>query len=132
MSQLYHLHGQFNFSGMVFHYFLKDKSEASQVLKQFLADISPFGIVKSIRSNQGGEFAESEFKEVTIKHEVSAPHTSHEKGVAERFWRTVFDRCHLIKSGLPKKVWTDAVATAWYVQNRCYKNSPTVHPVHPK
>ena len=37
-----------NFSGFIFVYFLKSKSDATQALRRFIADISPFGRIKTL------------------------------------------------------------------------------------
>ena len=67
-------------------YFLKNKSDAIEATKKFLADSAPFGVVKRLRSDGGGEFMSGEFKallrENKIKHETSAPHSPHQNGTA--------------------------------------------------
>ena len=71
-----------------------------------------------MRSDNGGEYISSEFKSLLtkygIKHELSAPHSPHQNGTAERNWRTLFDmaRALLVESGLPKYLWTYALMTA--------------------
>ena len=116
-----------NYSGFIFVYFMKNKSDATQALRKFIADISPFGRIKSLlnlateadlvklRSDGGGEYMGTEFKSVLvdnhIKHEQSAPSSPHQNGVAERTWRTLFDmgRCMLLESQLPKSLWPYAI-----------------------
>ena len=127
-----------DYSGCSFTYFLKEKSEATE---RFLADTNPYGKVKTfnfhadvfpageterLRSDNGGEYISNEFKSLLtrhgIKHELSAPHSPHQNGTAERNWRTLFDmaRALLIESGLPKYLWTYALMTATHIRNRCY------------
>ncbi|GFR67435.1 transposon Ty2-C Gag-Pol polyprotein [Elysia marginata] len=114
-----------DFSGLSNLYFLKNKSDAATAFKKFLADTSPYGRVKRVISDQGGEFVSSEFSsllvENKIKHEKSAPFSPHQNGTAERAWRTLFDmaRCLLLQSGLPKTIWPYAVMAASYIRNRC-------------
>ena len=107
-------------------YFLKHKDDACDAFKQYIADISPYGTIKSVRSDQGGEFISEKFVSMLIQnkicHERSAPYSQHQNGKAERAWRTLFDmaRCLLVQSGLNKNMWTYAVLTAAYVRNRCF------------
>ena len=130
-----------DYSVCLFTYFLKSKSDAPKVTEKFLADVAPYGKVKTlsflqdlfpsgeikrVRSDNGGEYISTEFKEIllkhSIKHELSAPYSPHQNGTAERNWRTLFEmaRGMLIESGLPKFLWTYAVMAATYIRNRCY------------
>ena len=116
-----------DYSNYVFIYFLKLKSDASKALENFLADSAPYGHIKCIHSDNGGEFVSHEFKSILIKnrikHEMSSPYSTHQNGTAERWWRTGFKmgRCLLkIESKLPKRLWPYSVMTAAYVRNRCY------------
>ena len=114
-----------DFSGIQMVYFLKAKSDTCEAAKKFLADISPFGQVKTLRSDNGTEFTCDRFEslliENKIRHEFSAPYSPHQNGTVERGWRTVFDmaRCLLIEAKLPKFLWTYAVYTSVYIRNRC-------------
>ena len=116
-----------DFSGMMFHYFLKKKSDAHRAAAKFLADVSHIGSVKVMRTDNGGEFESSDFKELlvknNIKHEHCAPHSPHQNGTAERNWQTVFNmaQCLILDGKLPKSLWTYAVAYAGYTRNRCYQ-----------
>ena len=98
-------------------YFLKQKSETVEAAKKFLADVSPFGkvkclksdpTVKCLRSDNGSEFISKEFEALLvshgISHEKSAPHSPHQNGTAERSWRSLLEmgRCLLIEAKLPK------------------------------
>ena len=138
-----------DYSGCAFTYFLKEKSDGPKATEKFLADVNSYGKVKTfsfhadvfpageierMRSDNGGEYISSEFKSLLtkygIKHELSAPHSPHQNGTAERNWRTLFDmaRALLVESGLPKYLWTYALMTATHIRNRCYvqriKNTP--------
>ena len=77
-----------DYSGVVFVYFLRNKSDTVEATKKFLADLAPFGIVKRLRSDNGGEFISGEFKALLndnrTKHEKSAPHSPHQIGTADR------------------------------------------------
>ena len=130
-----------DYSGCLFTYFLKEKSDAPKATRKFLADVAPYGKVKTLnfyedvlpsgeikrmRSDNGGEFISKEFQEILLKHsikqELSAPYSPHQNGTAERNWRTLFEmgRALLIESGLPKYLWTYAIMTATHIRNRCY------------
>ena len=112
-----------DYSGMVFYYFLKKKSDATRALEKFLADV---GTVKTLRSDNGGEYTGA-MKDVlvrhSIKHQLSAPHTLQQNGTAERNWRMAYDmaRCLILDSNLPKFLWTYAIATSGYIRKRCYQ-----------
>ena len=115
-----------DYSGLVMIYFLKHKGDTVNATKRFLADSAPYGIVKRLRTDQGGEFLSDEFENLLvqskIKHERSAPYSPHQNGTVERSWRSLFEmaRCMLIDSKLPKNLWTYAVMTMAYVRNRCF------------
>ena len=117
-----------DYSGLVTVYFLKSKDSTVEATKRFIADVAPYGRVKRLRSDNGGEFISREFKELMlenkIKHETSAPRSPHQNGTAERQWRTIFDmaRCLLVESGLPKQMWNYAVMSAAYIRNRCFNS----------
>ena len=96
-----------------------------QATEKFLADVSPYGKVKCMRSDNGTEFTGGDFQALLrkskIRHETTAPYSPHQNGTAERGWRTLFEmgRCMLIESELPKHLWHYAVQTAATVRNRC-------------
>lgn len=115
-----------DYSGVTCLYFLKNKSDTVAATERFLADMSPYGTVKRLRSDNGTEYTSREFQSLCvrnrIKHERSAPYSPHQNGTAERGWRTLFEmaRCLLLDAKLPKELWTYAVMTAAYIRNRCY------------
>lgn len=115
-----------DYSGTMMVYFLKSKSDTIEATERFLADTRPYGEIKCLRSDNGGEFASKEFKSLMtknkIRHETSAPYSAHQNGTAERGWRTLGEmtRCLLMESGLPKYLWNYAMQTAAYTRNRCY------------
>lgn len=65
------------YTGAVFVYFLKAKSDALQAIEKFLADVAPYGSVKCLRSDNGTEFPNREFQSLLrknkIRHETSCP-----------------------------------------------------------
>jgi len=115
-----------DYTGIIFVYFLKNKSDATAATKKFLADVSPFGSVSRLRCDHGTEFTCNDFDslmtENKIKLEFSSPRSPHQNGTAERAWRTLFEmaRCLLLDANLPKTLWNHAVRTAAYTRNRCY------------
>lgn len=124
-----------DFSSAVFVYFLKNKSDTVQATERFLADVTPYGKIKRLRSDNGTEYTAKSFKSLMVKngirHETSAPYSPHQNGTAERNWRTLFDmaRCMLIESGLPKGLWPYAVQTAAVIRNRCFNKRTKQTPV---
>lgn len=117
-----------DYSGIIMIYFIKHKSDAVKGLEKFLADSSPYGKVKRLRSDNGTEFVSDSFEKIliqhSIRHETSAPHSPHQNGTVERSWRSVFEmaRCLLIESSLPKQLWPYAVMSSVYIRNRCYNH----------
>ena len=115
-----------DFSGTNMIYFLRQKSDTLEATEKFLADAAPYGKVKRLRSDNGGEFMSYRFKSLLrkrgIKHETSAPYSPHQNGTVERTWRTLFNmaRCLLLEAKLPKNLWTYAVMTSVYIRNRCF------------
>ena len=77
-----------DYSSAIFVYFLKHKDDAVGALKKVLADSAPFGKMKRLRSDNGGEYVSEEFKEIMIEncvnHQNSAPYCPHQNGTAER------------------------------------------------
>ena len=83
--------------------------------------------IKTLRSDNGGEYTSKEFEDYLtkngIRHERTVPKTPEQNGVAERMNRTLVKtiRAMLSDSKLPKKFWAEALSAASYVRNR----SPT-------
>ena len=117
-----------DYSGVVFVYFLKSKSDTVEATERFLADSAPFGKVKCLRSDNGTEYTSQAYKSLLkrhcIRHETSAPYSPHQNGTAERHWRTLFEmgRCLLMQANLAKEFWPYAVLVAAYIRNRCYSS----------
>ena len=83
--------------------------------------------LKTLRTDNGGEFTSTEFenylKTEGVKHELTVPKTPEQNGVAERLNRTLVGavRAMLIQAKLPQRFWVEALSTAVYLHNR----SPT-------
>ena len=77
--------------------------------------------IKTLRSDNGGEFTSNEFKEICkeagIKRELSTPYNPQQNGVAERKNRTIMEvaRAMLHDQDLPMHLWAEAARTAVYV-----------------
>ncbi|WZZ15661.1 hypothetical protein YC2023_108750 [Brassica napus] len=80
--------------------------------------------IKILRSDNGGEYTSHAFKQHLsqhgILHQTSCPYTPQQNGVAERKNRHLMEvaRSLMFQSNVPKRFWSDAVATACYLINR--------------
>ena len=107
-------------------YFIRNKSEVFDKFKEFeLCTTNECGLpIGTLRSDNGGEYLSKEFesylKSKGIHHELSAPFSPAQNGVAERINRTLMEsaRAMLAQAGLPERFWAEAVATAAYLRNR--------------
>lgn len=92
----------------------------SDVRRMYLSDISPYGKVKIIRTDNGGEFTSDDYENLLInegiKHEKTCSYSLHQNGIAERSWRTLFKmtRCLLIEPKLPKNLCVYALNISIY------------------
>jgi hypothetical protein len=113
----------------VWTYILKHKDEVFQKFLEWktLVEKSTGKQLKTLRSDNGGEYISSEFKDYLLKegirHELTIPKTPEQNGVAERMNRTLVEsvRSMLVDAKLPHKFWAEALSTAVYLRNR----SPT-------
>jgi transposase InsO family protein len=120
-----------DFSGYVFIYFIKLKSEVEALFRQLVQRIlvETGQHVATLRSDNGGEYFSNKFeewlKENGIKHESSAPKTPEQNGVSERSNRTIVEpaRSMLHAAGLPIELWAEASNTAVYIKNRVVSRS---------
>ncbi|WZZ27561.1 hypothetical protein YC2023_010962 [Brassica napus] len=80
--------------------------------------------IKIFRSDNGGEYTSHAFKyhlaHHGILHQTSCPYTPQQNGVAERKNRHLMEtaRSLMFQANVPKRFWSDAVATACYLINR--------------
>ncbi|WZY86882.1 hypothetical protein YC2023_033266 [Brassica napus] len=80
--------------------------------------------IKIFRSDNGGEYTSYAFKSHLeyhgILHQTSCPYTPQQNGVAERKNRHLMEvaRSLMFQANVPKRFWSDAVATACYLINR--------------
>ena len=115
------------YSGMLFVYILRSKDEATTALKNFLSDTSPYGKVKGIHTDNGGEYISEDFQSVlrnnNIHHSTTSPHSSYQNGKAERSWRSLMEmaRCLSAEASISKQFWPYAVRHAQYLRNRSFQ-----------
>ena len=106
-------------------YLLISKDEATSAFKRFKNEVETQlnKKIKMIRSDRGGEY-ESPFNEMCLEygiiHQITAPYTPQQNGVAERKNRTLKEMMNalLINSDLPQNLWGEAVLTASRILNR--------------
>nr|GEY81787.1 retrovirus-related Pol polyprotein from transposon TNT 1-94 [Tanacetum cinerariifolium] len=102
------------------------KYEASEVLISFIkkTQVNLQLQVQRVRTDNGTEFKNKTlvkfFDEVGISQQFSAPRTPQQNGVVERRNRTLVEpaRTMLTFANLPLFLWTEAIATACFTQNR--------------
>ena len=111
---------------MSFVNLLKKKSDALAVSKVAIAALESDAKtnLKSLRTDGGGEYVSAAWKQYVqekgIRHELTAPYSPQQNGMAERLNRTLLEkmRCLLIWSGLPKSYWDVALLHANWLRNR--------------
>ena len=116
-----------DFSRKTWVYFLKEKSAALKIFKEFkaLTEAESNHKLVAVRSDRGGEYTSNAFqaycKEQGIRHQLTAAYTPQQNGIAERKNRTILDmtRSMLKEKNLPKELWAEAVACSIYLLNRC-------------
>jgi transposase InsO family protein len=124
-----------DYSGMVFVYFLKEKSEVYDFFVRFktLVENQTGKKIKKLRSDNGTEYTSNKMmsyiKENGILHQKTAPYTPQQIGKAERMNRTLVEKakCLLFDANLPKKYWAEAVNMATFLVNNTFmdKNDKT-------
>ena len=113
------------YSGLTMLNVLKHKSDILLDTMRYLADITPYGHVKCLWTDNGMEFTSESFQWLfvlnRIKHEQSASYSPRQNRT-ERSWRTLFSmaRCLLIELKLPKNLWVYALMASVYIRNHCY------------
>ncbi|GKA50384.1 retrovirus-related pol polyprotein from transposon TNT 1-94, partial [Tanacetum coccineum] len=120
-----------DYSRKTWVYFLKEKSQAFEVFKKFIAMVEKEKClkIKSVRSDRGGEFLSKEFNKFCEDNEIrrflTAPYFPQQNGVVERKNRTILNmvRSMLKSKKMPKEFWVEAVDCAVYLLNRCPSKS---------
>lgn len=89
--------------------------------------------VQRLRTDRGGEFVKLAefFAEKGIVHELTAPYSSVQNGIAERYNRTLMDRARslLAAAGLPASYWGEAVTHANAILNVVHRTTADVSPM---
>jgi hypothetical protein len=109
-------------------YFLHSKDETFDAYRTYEAWLSNQykARVKSLRTDRGGEYLSEEFsahlKKAGTLRRLTVHDTPEHNGVAERLNRTVLEkvRAMLHDSDLPKFLWAEATAHAFYLKNRSW------------
>lgn len=115
-----------DFSRKVFPYPIANKSCVFEKFMEFkaMAENETGQKIKVFRTDNGGEYCDGKFekflRENGIRHELTAPYTPEQNGMAERMNRTLVEkaRCMLIDANLSKRHWGEAICAAAYIINR--------------
>ena len=81
-------------------------------------------VLKTLRSDNGGEYTSSEFqlylKKEGMTHKFTVPRSPEQNGVAERLNRALLEavRSMLVGAQLSQSFWAEALTTAVYLRNR--------------
>ena len=106
-------------------YILKQGSEVFSKFCEWKAMVEKaYGkCIKTLRTDNGGEFTSGEFEEFLskdgVQNELMISNCPQQNGVAERLKRTLMGMvlCMLSWSGLPQRFWAEALNTAVYLCN---------------
>lgn len=119
-----------DYSRFTYVFTLKQKSDAFSAFKTWLAlvETQTGRKLKSIRTDNGGEYVSDEFSrflsERGIRRQLTAPYNPEQNGVAERLNRTLLERVRacLHAANLSWSFWAEALAVIVHTKNMC----PTV------
>ena len=108
--------------------FLKEKSDATQKVKNYLAQLKSHNRKpKAIRVDRGKEFINKNLmewcNEKGIEIQMTAPYSPSQNGVAERMNRTLVELARAMMRELPEFLWEYAINHATYLRNRAYTKS---------
>jgi transposase InsO family protein len=117
-----------NYSCFTSVFFLQDKGETQEVLKNFLrrAQNEFDAKVKKIRNDNVTKFKNTQVEdfldEEGIKHEFSAPYTPLQNGVAKRKNLTLIEmaRTMFYEYKILDRFWTEAINLTCHATNRLY------------
>ncbi|KAL7636900.1 UNVERIFIED_CONTAM: hypothetical protein RMT77_012658 [Armadillidium vulgare] len=120
-----------DFSKMRFVYFIKEKSEVIEKLKQILTEARVQGHpFKEFLSDNALEFNNQSIRKLLQKYGVrqrlTTPYTSQQNGGAEKENRTLLEVARSFmysKAKFPQKCWAELINTAAYILNRTGKSS---------
>lgn len=108
-------------------YMMKTKDEALSKFQHYqrMCEKLHNRSIKILRSDNGGEYINSQFNKYLLDHgiqrQLTVPESPQQNGVAERKNQTIMNtaRCLMIESGIDQDLWAEAVSTATYLRNRC-------------
>ncbi|CAI7919083.1 unnamed protein product, partial [Closterium sp. NIES-53] len=115
------------YTRMTWVYVLPKKSDVAETVKTDwlpMVERQQDRLVKTTRTDRGGEFLSKEFslwlKKNGIRHSLTMPYSHAMNGIAERANRTITETARglLIEAGLPDYFWPDAVRSACVAKNR--------------
>ena len=120
-----------DYSRKIWLYVLKEKSEAFGKFRDWckMMENERGSVLKCLRTDNGLEFLSKEFElfcqERGIKRHRIVPMNPQQNGVAERANRTIMEivRSMLLASGMEKRFWAEAAATAVKLINMCPSSS---------
>ena len=115
-----------NHSRMVFVYPIKAKSEVFEKFKMLKAQVETQydSKIRCIRSDNGGEYISKRFNQYCanqgIAHQISAPYSPQQKGLAERMNRYLGEgtRALLMHMQVDRAWWAEALMTVAHIINR--------------
>ncbi|KAK9054019.1 hypothetical protein SSX86_025095 [Deinandra increscens subsp. villosa] len=115
-----------DYSRYMWVYFLRSKDDAFDTFKKFRSQVESQldHKIKSLRSDRGGEFTSSKFKEYCelngISRMLTTPYSPQQNGAVERRNRTVMNmtRCILKEMNMPHVYWAEGVRHFVYILNR--------------
>jgi hypothetical protein len=115
-----------DYSRKTWIYFLKTKSEVFKRFQEFKALVeNQIGKkIKVLRSDNGGEYASTEFVDICsqpgIRRQMTITYNPQQNGVVERKNNAITGaaRSMLLDQSLPLYLWAEVSATAVYLQNR--------------
>lgn len=107
-------------------YFLKQKSDVTRKLSQFIAEAKTAGhAIKEILSDNGKEFDNKEFRNILLKegisHRLIMPYTPEQNGSSERENRTIVETARAMMhahKNIAQNLWAEMINTAAYILNR--------------
>lgn len=80
-------------SGAIMVYLLRQKSDVVAATERFLADSAPFGSVKRMRTDSGGEYVSKEFRSLMMKHRIKQLHIPHIRMVQQNVLGELCVKC---------------------------------------
>ena len=115
-----------DYSHLTITYLLEKKSDAFDAFVQYeaLAKNLTGKSIKSLRSDNGGEYKSNKFQNFCtqkgITQQFAPPYSPASNGLAERMNRTLIEkmRAMLLQGRVPDKLWGEAILMATYIQNR--------------